>query len=440
MWSELRILLVGDERVVALNWEEWNEFPEQDLYHLPNCDLNSLCSLVEKHLHKEYDVIFLLGFHYDFICPESGDISETDSNTSPTIELKADINISEMIKTVQKFHYKWVKQYPNTNIIWTIPSPPDFLKYNSNVLKERGIDPEKRLNKKKQHTLSKDYFDLSRKLAKEWKEKIKYIPMFPLNKVLFMKKQCYKRSFVSGSQPKFPRGFLRDGMYPTKMMAIYCAYLLVEHLIYEGFYPENKTGLNLAEAEAKLIELEPDVKNYIYSSDRHKRKRLKYSRYHSYKHKRDSISPGSSSNESRPMSRSGRARYPRRSRSRPRYRSNSRSRERYRMRSRSGDRYRIRSRSRSGERFRMRSRSKERYKIVPKSKDNYKTRSRSFSRSLSRERYGKDSSKARVGSYSKSKCHSQHHRSRTRSTSSLSHTSLESQKTDSIDSLPLKTE
>lgn len=299
-----------------------------------HCDLETVCNLVEKNLHKEYDIVLVFAFHHDFVNVNKNFFNE--ANDKIFMDLKSDVNIIKMLNTVQKYHSKWERQFPNTYIIWTLPYPPDFLKINTVALNGKNINVENSINEKAQNELTRNYYALAKKFLKDWKTNNKSLPIFPLNKVLFIKKHCYKKTFEGNGTPKFPKGYLIDGFYPSKLMVLYIAYLFIEFLVDYEFYPENQFGLDLKEMEAKLEEIDPLYKTFFHTDKNSvSHKKSKRHSHHSRKRKKNnSLSP--SRNRSRSHSRSRRRRSRSSSRGHRRRHSSARRRRKSYSRSRSG--------------------------------------------------------------------------------------------------------
>lgn len=355
----MKVLVVGDERVKNIDWKEWSEMPILESSFTKHCDLETVCNLVEKNLHKEYDIVLVFAFHHDFVNVNENFFSET--NDKIFMDLKSDVNIIKLLSTVEKYHSKWQRQFPNTYIIWTLPYPPDFLKINSVALKGKNVNLEKALDEKSQNELTKNYYALAKKFLKDWKTNSKPLPIFPLNKVLFIKKHCYKKTFEGSGTPKFPKGYLIDGLYPSKLMILYIAYLFIEFLVDYEFYPENQFGLDMRDMEAKLEEIDPLYKNFFHADKNSgSHKKSKGHSHHSRKRKKKNNSLSPPYKHSRSHSRSRRRRSRSSSRGLQRHHLSSRRRQRSYSRSRSGS-INTRRKAHSKSSSTKRSSSKSRY-------------------------------------------------------------------------------
>ena len=216
--------MVGDERAAHIDLTKWKNFPSQEFSTKFYARLPDIINLINRKISEMYDFIFVFGFHWDFVCMEHDDRSGIN-----LMHLRPNIDMNDLTDTVILKTQKWKRLFPETDIIWITPHPPDILTYNSSLLKQLKMSYSDNIMKKNFCEQVSKYWYYSEDIFKKLLNHPD-VNVFSLNAVLFFKQPKLVKSFTGLVEPRFPDGFLKDGFGFTSKAIMYFGDLILDYL------------------------------------------------------------------------------------------------------------------------------------------------------------------------------------------------------------------
>lgn len=122
MNDEERVLVVGDSRARAM---EVIASPTLEVRAIGGARLPRILRAAWEHLRATTTVLIIIAFH--------NDLTEVQwwTTRAPRVMLPRVVEWQSLVADVREFRRQIAANYPRLLVIWTLPSVPDFLRYNT---------------------------------------------------------------------------------------------------------------------------------------------------------------------------------------------------------------------------------------------------------------------------------------------------------------------
>lgn len=209
----LKLLFTGDTRVSTLVRDSDKEKYQINIYACENHKLQNICDTIDSVYLKTCtpDVLVIMALHNDIV-------HHSALNSSYDImRLNRSFNVDLAVKMIVHYDYKWKEEFPNLDIVWTVPAVPDFLRYNTAIWIE--LVNNERL-KKGLESDQVQYKQFAISLVEKLKENnITYIDLNKLTRYRGKRLQLFREVQNVPVVTFVDKVLTKDGVHPQTRMA-----------------------------------------------------------------------------------------------------------------------------------------------------------------------------------------------------------------------------
>ena len=258
-WSNLKMLVTGDSRAAYIDMNHLENVPRHCFAVEDDATLQDIVRLIDQNISDELRVIFVIGFHKELTLTDTIVI---DKKEIEVLKVNENPNFDSIIETIKTNVERWNAEFPNTKVIWGLPYPIDFMRYNLSCVKPSlASDLILQIPESVFREMTMKHHEKCKELLQRWRAELIKVPYYDLSESFFtnLKKKSIPFKELS-LEYDMPESRTIDGLHASKEYVRW----LAKHLICKMKTARVITTKELCKNEAGSV-LKVDKKDITFS-------------------------------------------------------------------------------------------------------------------------------------------------------------------------------